>query len=155
MEKLKITRKRTKHIEPFIDQYNWDEINFRSDQKDWKEFESNNKSIAVNVLYAPHNTKQIRHACKSKYSLKRENQVILLMITDVTKWHYLAVKTLSGLLRGITGNNHGDFYCLNCLHSYITKNRLKKHQKICENHEYYKLEMPKKGSVLKYVPGEC
>ena len=73
------------------------------------------------------------------------------MITDGTKWHYLAVKTLSGLLRGITGKSH---YCLNCLHSYTTKNRLKKHKKVCENHEYCKLEMPKKGSVLKYVPGE-
>ena len=66
------------------------------------------------------------------------------MITDDTKWHYLAVKTLSGLLRGITGNNHGDFYCLNCLHSYTTKSRLKKRQRICENHKYCKLEMPKK-----------
>ena len=80
--------------------------------------------------------------------------MILLMITDGTKWHYLAVKTLSGLLRGITGNNHGDFYCLNCLHSYTTTNRLQKHQKICENHEYCKLEMPKKGSILKYISGE-
>ena len=80
--------------------------------------------------------------------------MILLVITDGTKWHYLAVKTLSGLLRGITGNNHGDFYCLNCLHSHTTKNRLKKHQRICENHEYCKLEMPKIGRVLNYIPGE-
>ena len=76
------------------------------------------------------------------------------MITDGTKWQYLAVKTLSGLLRGITGNNHGDFYFLNCLHSFTTKTRLKKHQRICENREYCKLEMPKKGSVLKYISGE-
>ena len=76
------------------------------------------------------------------------------MITDGTKWYYLAVKTLSGLLRGITGNNHGDFYCLNCLHSYTTKNSSKSIKKIFENHEYCKLEMPKKGSVLKYIPGE-
>ena len=76
------------------------------------------------------------------------------MIPDETKSHYLAVKALSGLLRGITGNNHGHFYCLNCLDSYTTKNRLKKHQEVCENHEYLKLEMPKKGSVLKYTTGE-
>ena len=47
------------------------------------------------------------------------------MITDGTKWHHLAVKILCGLLRGITGNNHDDFYCLNCLHSYTTKIGLK------------------------------
>ena len=56
--KIKNHPERTKNIEPFIDQYNWDEINFPSDQKDWKEFEPNNKSIVLNVLYVPHNTKK-------------------------------------------------------------------------------------------------
>ena len=52
------------------------------------------------------------------------------MITDGTSnWHYLAIKNLSELLRGITSNHNGDFYCLNCLHSYRTKNKLKKHEK--------------------------
>ena len=30
----------------------------------------------------PYNTEEIRDVYKSKYNLKRENQVILLMITD-------------------------------------------------------------------------
>ena len=47
----------------------------------WKKSTLNNKSIAVNVLYVPYNTENIRHAYKSKYNIKRENQVILLMIT--------------------------------------------------------------------------
>ena len=59
--KIKNLSERTKNIEPFIDQYNWDEINFQSDQKDWKEFEPNDKSVAVNVLYVSHNTKKINH----------------------------------------------------------------------------------------------
>ena len=50
-----------------------------------KKFESNNESIALNILYVPHNTKEIRHKYKSKYYLKRENQVIALMITDGEK----------------------------------------------------------------------
>ena len=44
------------------------------------------------------------------------------MITDGEKWHDLAVRRLSALLRRITSNHNGDFYCLNCLHSYRTKN---------------------------------
>ena len=37
------------------------------------------------------------------------------MITDENnRWHYLAVKSLSALFRGITSSNNGDFYCLNC-----------------------------------------
>ena len=49
----------------------------------------------------PHNTGKIRLACKSKYNLKRENEVVLLMITDGEKRYYLAVKILSPLLMGI------------------------------------------------------
>ena len=37
------------------------------------------------------------------------------------QWHYLAVKRLSALLRGITSKHHGDFYCLNGLHSFVTE----------------------------------
>ena len=89
----------------------------------------------------PHNTEKIRHAYKSKYSLTPENQVILLMIADGEKWHYLTVKRLSALFRGITGNNNGDFYCLNCFQLYTTENKLKKHKKVCENHDYCYVEM--------------
>ena len=103
--------------------------------KGWKIFESNSKSIALNILYVPHNTEKIRHEYKSKYNLTRENQVILLMNTDSEKWHYLAVKSLSALFREITGNNHGDFYCLNCFQSYTTENKLRKQKKVCENHD--------------------
>ena len=45
------------------------------------------------------------------------------------QWHYLAVKKLSVLLRGIASKNNGDFYCLNCLHSFRTKNKLESHKK--------------------------
>ena len=107
---------RISKIKPFIDQYNWKEINFTSHRKDWKKFKSNNKSIALNILYVTHNTEKIRLAYKSKYYLNRENRVILLMITDGQKWHYLAIKGLSAILKGITSNHKEDFYCSKCLH---------------------------------------
>ena len=77
------------------------------------------------------------------------------MITDDTKWHYLAVKSLSALLRGITSNHNGDFYCLNCFHSYGTKEKLKKHEKVCNDHDYSYVEMPNdNNNILKYNHGE-
>ena len=51
------------------------------------------------------------------------------MITDGKKWHYLSVKILSKLLRILTLNHKGDFYCLNCFHSYGTNKKLKKMKK--------------------------
>ena len=154
-EQIKNYPERISKINLFIDQYNWKEIDFPSHKKDWKMLESNNKSIALNTLYVPHNTEEIRHAYKSKYNLNPESQVILLMITDGEKWHYLTIKSLSALLRGITSNNNGDFYCLNCFCSFRAENKLKKHKKVCENHDYCYVEMPKEDNkILKYNHGE-
>ena len=55
-------------------------------------FESDNKSIALNILDVSYNSKETRHAYKSKHNLNRENEVIGLMITDSEKWHYLTVR---------------------------------------------------------------
>ena len=91
----------------------------------------------------------------SQNNLKRENQVILLMITDGERWHYLAVKKLSTLLKGITSKHNGDFYCLNCFNTYNIKEKLKKHRNTCENHDYCYVEMPEKDNkILKYNHGE-
>ena len=77
------------------------------------------------------------------------------MITNGEKWHYTAVTRLSGLLTGVTCNNNGDFCCLNCFHVYRTENKLEKHKKICENHDYCHAEMPnEENKIIKYNQGE-
>ena len=129
-QNIKKVLQRISKMKPFISQYNWKEADFPSEQKDWKKFELNIKSNALNILFVPYNTEKIRLVYKSKHNFKRENHVILLMITDCIKWHYLTVKNLSALVRGITSNHVGDFYCLNCLRSYSTKEKLKKHEKV-------------------------
>ena len=95
-DKVKKNPQRVSKIKPFIDQYNWNDIDFTSTCKDWKKFELNNESIALNILYMPHNTGKIHLAYKSKHNLIREKQVILLMITDGEKWHYSAVTNYQG-----------------------------------------------------------
>ena len=141
-------------IKPFIEKYNWGDIDFPSTSKDWKKFECNSE-VALNILYVPYNTKQINIAYKSKNNLTQKRQIILLMISDSQKWHYLVVKNLSRLLRGITSNHKEDFYCLNSFHSYRTENKLEAHKKICENHDYCHVEMPtKNNNIIKYNHGE-
>ena len=113
------------------------DIDFPAGIKDWKKFERNSKTIALNILSTPHNTKTINLAYKSKYNRKRENQVVLFMIANDEQWHYIALKSvrtavgfncpirsLSRLFRGITANNNGYFNCLGCLHSFWTDNAL-------------------------------
>ena len=142
-------------IKPFINNYNWNNINFPTAKKDWNKFELNNKDVALNILYVPFNTKKIEIAYKSKYNLIRDNQIILLMISNGENWHYLAVKILSRLLRGISSNHDGDYYWLNCFHSYRTENKLNAQKKVCENHEYCNIEMPNKdNNLIKYNQGD-
>ena len=82
------------------------------------------------------------------------------MISNGENWHYLVVKNLSGLLRGITSNHEEDFYCLNCFCAYSTKNKLEAHKKIWENYDYCHVEMPTKEAIqlnnnkIKYNQGE-
>ena len=73
---------RISKLKPFIDDYNWKDIEFPSHSKDWRKFKQNNNTIALNILYVPCNTKQVRPAYISKYNHKRDNQVNLLMITN-------------------------------------------------------------------------
>ena len=145
---------RISKIKPFINQYNWKDIDFPPTNKDWRKLELNN-DIALNILYIPYNTKKIQLAYRSKNNLTCNKQIILLMITDGEKWHYLVVKNLPGLLKGITSTHEKDFYCLNCFRSYRTQSKLESHKKICENHDYCYVEMPTKdNNIIKYNHGE-
>ena len=170
-QNIKNHPERISDIKPFIYKYNWKDI---AGIKAWKTFEQNNKEIALNILYVPPNTKAINLAYKSKYNRKRKNPVVLLMVTndkqsdEIDKWHYIALKSvptdngfnrlirsLSRLFREITGDNNGDFYCLGCLYSFRTDNALKKHERLCDNHDYYHVEMPNNdNNTLKYNHGE-
>ena len=101
LSKSKNNPERISKIKPFIEG-----INFLSHRKDWKKFESNNKSVTLNILYVHYDTHEIRHAYKSKHNVKRENQLFLLMITDGEKWYYLAVKEFPALPRRITSKDN-------------------------------------------------
>ena len=77
------------------------------------------------------------------------------MITDGKKWRYLAAEKLSALFRGITSNNNIDFCYINCLHSYGTENKLRKHENVCKNHDYFYVEMPNEdNNIMKFNHGE-
>ena len=154
LDKIDKNSQRISKIKPIIEECNWKDIDFPSTSKDWKKFELNNE-VALNILYVPHNTEKIEIAYKSKHNLTREKQIILLMISNSENWHYLVVKSLSGLLTGITSNHKEDFCCLNCFHSYRTKNKLEAHKKICENRGYCRVEMPTKdNNTIKHNHGE-
>ena len=104
-----------------------------------KKFEKNNVTVALNVSCAK--KEKIYSIFVPKHNLNCEKQVILLMIPHGVKrkikcegqrWHCLAVKNLSALLRGMKSKHCDNFYCLNCLHFLEQKanlNHIKKYVK--------------------------
>ena len=55
----------------------------------------------------------------------------------------------------MTWNHNGDFYCLGYLHSFRTDNALRKHERLCDNHDYCNIVMPTEDkNILKYNHGE-
>ena len=65
------------------------------------------------------------------------------MISNGENWHYLVVKNLPGLLKGITSNHK---------EQKISSKHIKK---ISENHNYCQVEMPNEDNkIIKYNQGE-
>ena len=60
-QRIKKHPQKISKLKSYINQYKWKGIKFPSDKKDWKEFEQNNKEIALNILFAPH--------MKNKYAM--------------------------------------------------------------------------------------
>ena len=60
-------------------------------------------------------------------------------------------KKLSALLRGITSKHRGDFYSLNCVHYFATKNKLQSHKRVCENKDFFNIIISSKNiKILKF-----
>ena len=87
----------------------------------------------------------------SKNNSNREKQVISLITPNGKGWHYLEVKKLTALLRGITSKHYVDFYCQNRLHSFRTKNKLESDKKLYKNKGFCNVIMfPEDTKILEF-----
>ena len=113
-------------IKQYTNSFDWNNINFPPQEQDYKAFEMNNKSIAMNVLQEVE--RKISHLCKSEFNKTRENHVILLILSDHQKQQYVAVKNLNALLKD--KNKCSEHFCINCFKKFRRKSRLEKHYEI-------------------------
>ena len=106
----------------------------------------NDVTIALNVLYAK--KEKIYPAYVSKHNSNYQKQVIILMIPNGEGWHYLAVKKLSAIFRGITSKHHDDCYCLYYLNSFATEKKREPHKKSCENKDFCNVLIPSEDTKI-------
>ena len=138
----------------YYDRYNWDGIKFPTPSNQWSKFERQNPEVALNVLFVDGESK-IEQAYISKFNSIRPKIADVLIIQQGVKTHYVAIKNLSRLLRGVTSTNNGDFYCRNCLKSFRTKTARDDHVGPCMDHEFCNVIMPDEGeNILYYKEGE-
>ena len=94
--------------------------------------------------------KEICPAYISKINSNCEKQ-ILFQLNVIIPYYYYKHYFKWIISRGITSKYHGDFYCLNCLHSFRTKSKLRTHEKVCKNKDFFGIVMPsEKDKILEF-----
>ena len=65
--------------------------------------------------------------------------------------HYRLVNSISRLLSSqVTDRKRKEYFCLRCLNPFWCQVALSRHQEYCDEYEAVKIELPKKGTMLKY-----
>ena len=94
MKKIGKNYNRVPNIKPYVNNFNWENINFPPTQQDYQNFEINNTLIALNILTI-NNEEEINYLHESQFNNNREKQVNLLLLESK---HYASVKNLKSLL---------------------------------------------------------
>ena len=126
---------------------NMDGIEYPVRLEDIDKFEKQNPSISITVF---------RYEEKSVYPLRnsnntnREHNIILILIKKGVN-HYCLVKNPSRLLSSQVSKHDGKkYFCKRCLNPFNSQKALDKHEEYCGNHEAVKINMPEKGTMLKF-----
>ena len=81
-----------KEFENIFKKIKHEDKDFSLHQRDWENFEQNNESIALNVLFSSQDSEDIMLIHKSENNYKWENNALLLIINDDEKYYYFSVK---------------------------------------------------------------
>ena len=83
--------------------------------------------------------------------MDREHKIRLMLIEKDGEQHYCLVKNVSRLLSSqVSKHKEKSYFCDRCLNPFWCEQSLNKHLEYCSNHEAVKIEMPKKGDILKF-----
>ena len=87
--------------------------------------------------------------------IRRGAEIYLLLISEGSIRHYTAIKSLSRLLSMSNSKHHGkQYFCTNCLQSFMLESSRGEHQVYCENNEAVRVEMPRKGLNVEFCDGQ-
>ena len=132
------------------DTLNMKGIEYPVSLKDIDRFEKQNPNIAITV-FGFNEKNKVYPLRVSEHVYNREHNIILLLIERNGENHYCLVKNSSRLLsKQISAHKEGTHICYRCLNPFWTHKSLEKHWEYCRNHEAVKINMPEKGTMLRF-----
>ena len=121
---------------------NMEGIEYPMSLKDLNEFEKQNPTISITVLgYDGKSVYPLRNSANTD----RDHNIVLMLIEKDGVKHYCLVKRVSRLLFSQVPKNNR-----RCLNFFWCEEALNKHKEYCNEYEAVKIEMPKKGTMLKF-----
>ena len=127
---------------------NMDGIEYPVNLKDIDKFEKQNSTISITVF--GYKEKDV-HPLRNSNNMDREHNIRLMLIEKDGVKNYCLVKNISRLLSSQVSKHNGKkYFCDRCLNHFWCEQSLNKHLEYCSNHEAVKIEMPKKGDILKF-----
>ena len=129
---------------------NMDGIAYSVSLLDINKFEKQNETIAITV-FGYNEWDKVYPLRKSKYS-NRSCKINLMLIDKDGVTHYCLINDIGRLVYSqVSKHKEKCFICVNCLNHFPTEESLEKHKEYCDTNECIKIDMPKKGSLLKFT----
>ena len=126
---------------------NMEGIEYPVSLKDINKFEKQNPSISITVLGYEESVYPLRIS----KCMDREHNITLMLIGKNEVKHYCLVKSISRLLSSqTTKGKRKEYFCLRCLNPFWCQEALSRHQEYSGEYESVKIELPKKGTMLKF-----
>ena len=128
---------------------NMEGIEYPVSLKDLNKFEKQNPTISITVFgYEGKGVYPLRNSDNTD----REHNIILMLIEEGGVKHYCLVKSIERLLSSqTTKGKRKQHFCLRCLNPFWCQEALSRHQEYCGKYEAVKIDLPKKGTILKFI----
>ena len=128
---------------------NMEGIEYPVSLKDLNKSEKQNPTISITVL--GYEGKSI-YPLRNSDNTDRDHNIILLLIEKGGVKHNCLVKSIERLLSSqTTKGNRKQHFCLRCLNPFWCQEALSRHQEYCGKYEPVKIDLPKKGTMLKFI----
>ena len=129
---------------------NMEGIEYPVSLKDLNKFEKQNPTISITVF--GYEGKSVYPLRNSDNTDDRDHNIILMLIEEAGAKHYCLVKSIERLLSSqTTKGKRKKHFCLRCLNRFWCQEALSRHQEYFGEYEAVKIELPKKGTMLKFM----